>query len=239
MDTDQHTKVNATERGCDFCDEFAGGTSNAFYDRYQETLRNRVLLATDSFRVFPSIGQMVEGYLLIAPLRHYAALDEMPTRLGDELADICEHVRTILSQTYGPCLFFEHGARAPANGGCGIYHAHLHVVPLDGAPDPVSGLKTRFSYKKLIALTSLSKESDGDAPYLYYEDLISNRYQFSVGNLKSQYMRRVLAEALGTNDWDWRSAGREERLLATLDRLSSHFNQLASRSSRLEDETRP
>ena len=239
MDTDRHIKVNAVDRECDFCDEFAGGTSNAFYDRYQETLPNRVLLATDSFRVFPSIGQLVEGYLLVAPLRHFTALDQMPSRMAHQLADICERVRTILTQTYGQCIFFEHGARAPVNGGCGIYHAHLHVIPLNGTPDPVSRLKARFSYEKLSASTGLSQESDRDCPYLFYEDLASNRYKFLVGNLQSQYMRRVLAEAVGTNDWDWRSAGREERLLATLDRLSGHFNEFASRPNRLENEARP
>src|SRR5712692_8659060 len=212
--------------GCDFCDEFAGGTSNAFYARYRDALRNRVLLASDSFCVFPSLGQLVEGYLLIAPLQHYTALDEMPRRLLDELADICQHIRAILFQNYGPCLSFEHGARGPANGGCGIYHAHLHVVPVDRIPDPVAQLKKRFPHKNLRALNNINEGPNRDSPYLFYEDFNSNRYRFSVGNLQSQYMRRVLAEAIGTSDWDWRAAGREHRLLATLNRLSNHFNNL-------------
>src|SRR5260370_37057382 len=73
---------------CDFCNEFAGGTSNAFYTRYHETARSRVLLATENFRVFPSIGQLFEGYLLVAPLSHYTTLDEMPPGLFAELVDI-------------------------------------------------------------------------------------------------------------------------------------------------------
>jgi diadenosine tetraphosphate (Ap4A) HIT family hydrolase len=231
--------MNATEHSCDFCDEFAGGISNAFYARYQDSLQNRVLLASGSFRVFPSLGQLVEGYLLLAPLQHYAALDEMPRPLVDELADVCQRVRAILSQNYGPCVSFEHGARGPAYGGCGIYHAHMHVVPVDGIPDPVEALKERFPHRNLRTLSSIKEVPNRDSPYLLYEDFNSNRYRFSVGNLQSQYMRRVLAEAMGTNDWDWRAAGREERLLATLNRLSSRFDNLRFSAEPVANEPHP
>jgi len=115
--------ASATELGkpspsthCDFCNEFAGGTNNAFYTRYHETPRSRTLLATENFRIFPSIGQLLEGYLLIAPLSHYTAMDEMPKELALELADICGRITTVLSRVYGPCVCFEHGARGPING---------------------------------------------------------------------------------------------------------------------------
>jgi len=209
---------------CEFCDEFAGGLTNAFYARYQNSQRSRVLLATSGFRVFPSIGQLVEGYLLIAPLEHYTALDEMPTELAGEFVAICARVRSVVSQHYGPCISFEHGARGPANGGCGIYHAHLHVVPLSGIPDPIVELKERFPYERVDDLPNITNVSSRKSPYLFFEDSNSNRYRFSIGNLQSQYMRRVLAEAVGTNDWNWRDAGKEERLLATIQRLSGQLD---------------
>jgi diadenosine tetraphosphate (Ap4A) HIT family hydrolase len=209
---------------CDFCDEFSGGSSNAFRARYGQSVQDRVILATESFRVFPSIGQLVEGYLLIAPVAHYRALDEMPTQVFDQLSTVRESVRAAMSKTYGPSLSFEHGAREPVNGGCGVYHAHLHVVPFPTLRDPVAELKNRFPCKLLPQLKDIATVTHGTSPYLLYEDLESNSYAFFVGNLSSQYMRRLLAEILGQSDWDWRAAGREQRLFDALARFSGLFD---------------
>jgi diadenosine tetraphosphate (Ap4A) HIT family hydrolase len=217
---------------CDFCNEFAGGSSNAFHNCYQGSPRNRLLLATERFRVFPSIGQLVEGYLLIAPLSHYTALDEMPADLLEEFGEISRQVRTVLSETYGPCVCFEHGARGPANGGCGIYHAHLHAVPLSRSLDQSELLKSKFSYREIIDLSEIRERTEGLPAYLLYMSTQGSSYVFDTGSLPSQYMRKLLAEALGNPQWDWRTAGREERLLATLNRLSHHFNPIASPQDR-------
>jgi diadenosine tetraphosphate (Ap4A) HIT family hydrolase len=159
---------------CDFCNEFAGGENNAFYARYHEAPRSRVVLATENFKVFPSIGQLFEGYLLIAPISHFTALDEMPVDLVAELADIQRQVGTALSGIYGPCVCFEHGARGPLNGGCGIYHAHLHTAPLSGLSDPVDTLKARFPYRELAHLSEISNQSTGRGSYLFYQDYCWN-----------------------------------------------------------------
>ena len=212
-------------RHCDFCNEFAGGTNNAFHSRYHETLPIRILLGTENFRVFPSIGQLLEGYLLIAPLLHFTTVDEMPAKLVAELADIYDFVRTALSQNYGPCVCFEHGSRGPLNGGCGIYHAHIHAVPLVKLTDPVDALKARFPYAELTHLDEISNRSAGLPSYLFYQDSHARLYLFDTGPLPSQYMRKLMADALGSQDWDWRLAGREERLLATMRRLSGQFDR--------------
>jgi diadenosine tetraphosphate (Ap4A) HIT family hydrolase len=216
-------KMKPAKSNCDFCDEFASGVSNAFYGLYRETLRSRVLIATDSFRVFPSIGQLVEGYLLTAPLNHYAAMAEAPTPLIAELAHLNKHVRTKLSLAYGPCISYEHGVRREGAGGCGIYHAHLHTVPLAAASDPIRVLKLRFPYTEFAHLGEISKESAGLSSYLFYQDSDERLFLFDTGPLPSQYMRKVLADTLGEPDWNWRDAGREERLLATIRRLSGQF----------------
>src|SRR5712664_2596638 len=115
--TNRQDSPNSAHYHCEFCSEFSGSTDNVFYTLYHDTTPDRCLLATRNFRVFPSIGQIVEGYLLIVPVHHYWALDELPTELADELAAICECARSIVSQNYGRCISFEHGARGPANGG--------------------------------------------------------------------------------------------------------------------------
>lgn len=209
---------------CEFCEEFAGGSMNAFYARYKETLRSRVLLSSENFRVFPSLGQLLEGHLLIAPLVHYTALAEMPIDLVSEFLHTWRHVRTVVSQVYGPCICFEHGARGPLNGGCGIYHAHLHATPLTGVADPVDTLKQRFPYVQLGQLNQISDLCTDLPCYLLYQDSKERIYLFNTGPLPSQYMRKLLADALGVQDWDWRSTARDEKLLTAMRRLSGKFD---------------
>jgi diadenosine tetraphosphate (Ap4A) HIT family hydrolase len=210
--------------GCDFCDEFSGGASNAFGRLYADTIRDRTLLATREFRIIPSLGQIVEGYLLVVATKHYQALADMPPELGEELVELNGRVRGALSDAYGPCIFFEHGARSENSGGCGIYHAHLHAVPLREGRDPIALLKERFSLKKLRSIREIAGEANGADSYLYYEDLHSNRYIFDVEYLPSQYMRRLLAEATGNDEWDWRECGWEEAVVSTIARLAKAFS---------------
>jgi diadenosine tetraphosphate (Ap4A) HIT family hydrolase len=210
-------------QNCEFCDEFGGGVNNGFYARYQGCPETRLVLSTENFYVFPSIGQLVDGYLLVVPKGHYTTLDELPRGLIAELADTSERVRAVLSENYGSCVCFEHGARGPLNGGCGIYHAHLHIVPLPRFSDPRETLKLRFPFAELVHLREIGNRSAGLSSYLFYQDSQAKLYLFDTGPLPSQYMRKLLADALRNQDWDWRTAGREERLLATIQRLSEQL----------------
>src|SRR5262249_44778349 len=131
---------------CDFCDELSDGWDNAFTRIYARNPRSRVLFRSEHFSVVPSLGQIVEGYLLILPIRHYTALADMPSQLTTELLALCNQVRRGLAKAYGPCLFFEHGVRALGTGGCGIEHAHLHAVPFAPLRDPIQRLKALHSF---------------------------------------------------------------------------------------------
>jgi diadenosine tetraphosphate (Ap4A) HIT family hydrolase len=173
--------------------------------------------------VFPSIGQLVEGYLLIAPVEHFATIGEMPSSMLAELADIYEDVKMTAFRIFGSCLSFEHGARDCRSGGCGIYHAHLHVVPFGDFRDPLPELRREFPCEPLQRLQDIQTAARGLSSYLFYEDMKSNPYLFAVENLPSQYMRRLLAEILGSTDWNWNFAEREVRLLNTVTQLSGQF----------------
>jgi hypothetical protein len=94
--------------------------------------------------------------------------------------------------------------------------------------DPVASLKALFPYEQLKCLDEIGSRSVGLPSYLFYQDAETRLYLFDTGPLRSQYMRKLLADAWGKADWDWRAAGREERLLATLERLSGKFDPIAN-----------
>jgi diadenosine tetraphosphate (Ap4A) HIT family hydrolase len=208
---------------CDFCNEFSGKRENAFDRIYAGQPRSRILYRSDSFVVIPSMGQIVEGYLLVVPVRHWTALGDIPSLFVEELTSICERIRTALRQEYGSCIFFEHGTRSKIAGGCGIYHSHLHAVPCPEVLEPTISLISRFPSVEFENLQDVKKLTEGLTSYLFYQNSQGKSRILYPDRLTSQYMRRLLGELLGNLQWDWRIAGREERLLATLNRLSNYF----------------
>jgi len=167
---------------------------------------------------------MHEGYLLVLPVRHFRAAGDLAGNHLDEFVRVCKWVGDVLKRQYGPYILFEHGTRSEGVGGCGIYHAHLHAVPLAQVPDPVEALKLRFPCTELTDLKEIRERSTGLASYLFYRDSHARHYVFDTGPLPSQYMRKLIADAQANEHWDWRIAGREERLLATIRRLSGQFD---------------
>jgi diadenosine tetraphosphate (Ap4A) HIT family hydrolase len=210
----------AVETGCEFCDEFSGGHDNAFATRYHGEISDRYALETAHFKVLPSLGQIVPGYLLFVPSSHYRALADLPAELLTEIDELRTIAENRLRTAYGSYLYFEHGARSDSAGGCGIYHAHLHAVPFRHADDPVRRLKEAFSYDEIDGLKRL-REQAPERSYLYYQDVCGNQYVFRTEHLASQFMRRVLAEALGSDAWDWRHCGREADFTKTVAKTSS------------------
>src|SRR5208283_4752487 len=204
---------------CEFCDEFAGGSANSFAVHYADEVAGRTILERDGFRVLPSLGQLVPGYLLLVPNQHYRAFADMPL---EELT-AAEVLKTTLTERmrslYGSVLVFEHGVRTADSGGCGISHAHLHLVPFPGEEDLSDKLTRSFPFEKVVDFLDLTLIRPGES-YLYYESVRADRYVFYPPFIPSQYIRRLIAEALGIESWDWRQFGKEERLLSTRSQVS-------------------
>lgn len=85
---------------CTFCDEFQGGVRNDFYNLYGGSPRQRVIFETARFVVVPSIGQLVEGYLLILPKKHFLSLGRMPVEWFLDLENLNLEIRELLRKTY-------------------------------------------------------------------------------------------------------------------------------------------
>src|SRR5947208_1712412 len=142
---------------CDFCDELSNGVDNTFVRTYQQTAKNRIIFRSRNFVVLPSLGQIVEGYLLIVPVSHYTAIADMPADIKLEISELCDRVRFAQTKTYGPSLFFEHGIRGKESGGCGVEHAHLHAVPFTSASEPIEELKKNHCLKMIDSISELSQ----------------------------------------------------------------------------------
>ena len=212
---------------CPYCDAFEKGCfefekkNNLPSKAY---LKNRILYETKNFIVFPTVGQIVEGYLLIASKKHFLGMGQIPKRQYSELNFICKKVRNILTEEYTSPLFFEHGVISEVKkGGCCITHAHFHAIPVK--IDILHELVNHFEYQRIKSLDSLKKQFDKGIPYFFYESNYGERYLFEIPEIvPSQYIRKVIAVKIGKPErWDWKSCLGIVELLRTIEKLKGKF----------------
>jgi diadenosine tetraphosphate (Ap4A) HIT family hydrolase len=214
-----------TSNICDFCDEFAGGQENVYSRLYGDELANRVLCRSEEFAVLPSLGQLAEGHLLIVPIKHYTATADLSSDLHEQFSCLVASVRRTLSHIYSPPVLFEHGVRGSSAGGCGVEHAHLHMVPFLSDNEPITELRREFAFEPINTLSDIGRRVPSKSPYLYYEQADGKRWVVGVDYAPSQRLRKAVATSLGTQ-WDWTKAGTQRSLLESVARLAPAFQQM-------------
>jgi diadenosine tetraphosphate (Ap4A) HIT family hydrolase len=193
-------------------------------------LRDRILFETNNFVVFPGLGQIVEGYLLIITKKHFPSMRDVPQSIYSELNWVIDRTSEILKYKYGSdCIQFEHGASTFVQGGaCCIEHAHLHIAPLNVDVSPYIVKRKTFecqnypgSARRLLRL---------EMPYLYVNlprENGSESFLMDATDLPSQYMRQVIAKAKGKEDeWDWNIFLGKKELENCLKKLKPSFDKL-------------
>lgn len=167
---------------------------------------------------FPSLGAFVEGWVLVAPRSHVVALSELARDEWQDLSEMLETCNRQIKAAYGPTVLFEHGAAGTSRtAGCGVDHAHMHIVPWNGdlreeiARVPDLG---EFTWRNAEG----QPRGDGGMDYIWLCDA-SGTWITYAPELPSQVIRRAIARELGLSWWDWKSDLRRETAEATADRL--------------------
>ena len=174
-----------------------------------------------------SLGQITQGHLLVVPLKHICSLRDLGNEDIREVENLRADVRSTLQETYGACVFFEHGIRTGGSGGCGIDHAHMHAVPVTGE-GVLKTLTREFRGRSIQCLAEIKRSRNPNSSYLYFEDASAQQYIFPVSNLPSQHMRKLVAESIGKSDWDWRKCGHEPEVISTVQRLAPLFSAVGT-----------
>lgn len=214
---------------CGFCAELGGvDRENNLLRRVitpKSGIQSRVMYETDHFVVVPTLGALVEGYVLVMSKAHYESIRLIPKELFSELDEIVYKVKSVIWSTYQKkVVCFEHGAVSCSNkfGGC-IDHAHLHMVPCDKA---LSETIQEFGMK-LLPIPSFGALLDvvgGNQPYLYWEDLDESKYVIQDDFIPSQFFRKIVADYYSVAEqWDWRQELNLENLLKTYQTLYPKF----------------
>jgi diadenosine tetraphosphate (Ap4A) HIT family hydrolase len=184
---------------------------------------DEILFESKNFAVFPSLGALVEGWLLLVPKHHVLCLGALSQELHVELDRLRNEVSFALGEFYGPVKVFEHGpARPNQSVGCSVDHAHLHLVPtqiglMEGAkavfPEPLK-------WEPASNIQEIASLYQAGLPYLYVEETPGNGYITTHPHLPSQAFRKVIANGIGRSEqYDWRQFQETANILATVKRF--------------------
>lgn len=185
---------------------------------------DRPLAESEHLIAIPSLGSLVEGWLLIVPRAHFISTGSFTHELAREFAAFKRHLWCRLEAVYGPLCAFEHGPCAPSRPvGCGVDHAHVHLVPVlfdlveaarPFVPDAVSW--TRASWAACRDAYNARRD------YLFIEQPHGTGSIATAPNFESQVLRKALATGVAkSNEFDWRGHPHYEIVDTTIQSLSA------------------
>ena len=164
---------------------------------------------------------------MLVPKRHVLCLGLLDSHEQMELARLYSRVVFALREEYVfPGIFFEHGIVGQT-----INHAHLHVVPANGIiTDKVGRDFPECSVTWLGKLRQFhllcSCYTQKQEPYLFWSDDVGAAVLWNP-SAPSQYLRRVVADALGRLEranWQVMDPELDRRLWSeTVSRLKPYF----------------
>lgn len=180
----------------------------------------------------PTIGQIFDGSLLVVPRAHIPTIAALESETRSNLLDI---VTEEIANAGDYVVAFEHGAYPHTGGSCGIYHAHMHVVPV---PDRVVLADVLPDACRADDLASALLQTSCADEYLVFRDTAG-----AVGYTKaidrrlypSQYFRRALhAYFRCDRPWDWREYVEPEPSLINIVRRRTRATYVFDSDNRVD-----
>jgi diadenosine tetraphosphate (Ap4A) HIT family hydrolase len=198
---------------------------------------NRPLFESANFVVLPSLGALVEGWLLLVPKKHSICLGALQGSVDAEMHQFKHFLFAELQRQYGQVCAFEHGpARANLSIGCGVDHAHLHIVPV--AFDLASAVKSFLPKDASWSKAGLGECRDAfrrGQDYLYLEQPVGLGRIATHQQIGSQLFRRAIATRIGMPEqFNWREYPQVSNVSATINRLQLHDGSVFSCMNRRE-----
>ncbi len=191
---------------CCFCEEIA-------VNRIPETfagncsLTSRIAFSSDNFVVLPSVSPLVEGHVLLLPKDHITSLAQLTEDNKEEFDSLLQFVYRKVGDLWARPIIFEHGVGNGRTGGCGVTHAHLHIVPIPSVHKESlwsSIARELGDFPSQAPLLEILDHLDAEDSYIIVGD---DTIQISCcvrEDLPSQIMRRLIAETLSLSNWNWR-----------------------------------
>jgi hypothetical protein len=204
----------------------------ALLDGVGRAAHDRPLLTTSKWIVAPTLGAIIPGWLLAIPRRPVLNFKQWAAIEGERPESILEHLRQHLGLSSQEIIWFEHG---PAHNGtvvgCGLDHAHIHVLlrptfAFESFEATARSL-ANLNWQQSRAHDVYARLSDNQS-YLIVGSADSSLTALDVEQAGSQFFRRVVSKLAEETAWDYRNHPHSNNIAATI----STFRSLESATRR-------
>lgn len=191
-----------------------------FCDIDQSKIENTIIEETDYFYILPTLGSLVDGYVLIVTKRHINSMSELNDNELEEYKTIIAKYQNLFNKVYNKTpIVFEHGtpnqnSKMKANS---VTHAHTHIVNINFKNE--KEILEKYNFKEINNL----KEIETNKNYIKY---IYNNKIYITYNFPSvsQLMRILIAEELNYKDkFDWKKERFDENIISTIERIKGEL----------------
>ena len=185
-----------------------------FCNLEKNKIENTILDETNHFYILPTVGSLVDGYILVVSKRHINSMSELTKNEMDEYNFIIEKYRNIFRDIYGKYpIVFEHGSPVSDNSirANSVIHAHSHIVNHAYLDEPK--IIKRLNFKPIQRIEDIKSNEN----YIMY--INNNNFKYVTYNFEpiSQLMRKLIAKDLKYEDkFDWKKEKFMDNIIKTV-----------------------
>ena len=196
-----------------------GGTMKEciFCNIDKDKIYNTILDETDNFIVLPTLGSLVEGYILIVSKRHIYNIGELNQEEQDEYINLLNKYRELFNELYGKHpIIFEHGTSRLdiKSAASSVVHAHTHIVNFNFKNE--EDIIKELNFKEIKEINDV----DSNKNYIFYISQNGKKYITYNFEGTSQLMRILIAKELGFIDkFNWKCEAFIDNIVKTIEKL--------------------
>ena len=190
-----------------------------FCDIDHSKIENTIIEETNYFYILPTLGSLVDGYVLIVTKRHINSMSELNEEELKEYENIIEKYKNLFNKIYNKTpIIFEHGtpnqnSEMKANS---VTHAHSHIVNINFKNE--KEMLKKYNFFEIKDLEEIEKNKNYIS-YIFDKKYIT--YDFPG---VSQLMRMLIAEELNFKDkFDWKKERFDENIKSTIERIKGEL----------------
>lgn len=191
-----------------------------FCNLEKNKIENTILDETNYFYIIPTVGSLVDGYILVVSKRHINSMSELSKNEMYEYNFIIEKYRNIFKDIYGKYpIVFEHGSPIPDNSmkANSVIHAHSHIVNYE-YPDELKIIR-RLKFIPIRRIEDIKSNKN----YIMYINNNSFKYVTYHFETISQLMRKLIAKDLKYEDkFDWKKEKFMDNIIKTVLKIKQY-----------------
>lgn len=175
-------------------------------------------------------GPLLPGWLLVVSKRHTLCSGRLSSEEMRNIQFGIESAKSLIRKPFGAATVFESGPAIEGTAvGCGIDHAHFHIVPLSFSLSAmVSKAYPEIHWRPCVRFERLRSAYLARKHYLYIHEPNCPPLVATVEARISQLFRRVIASATGQSEsWDYSQHSFSSTAQKTVSTLTANCHNFA------------